>query len=111
LDRAIFIELSPEEVVERLAKRRLCRQCGAIYHLTYNPPKKEKVCDQCGGQLYQRDDDQEKTIRNRLSVYEELTDPLRRFYEKKSLLLAVDGGQSKEGVFADILRGIDGDRK
>ncbi|MGI6574346.1 MAG: adenylate kinase [bacterium] len=106
LDGVILLELSPEEVVERLTKRRLCRRCGAIYHLTHNPPQEEGWCDRCGGQLYQRDDDREATIRNRLAVYEELTGPLRAYYQQKDLLIAINAAQPKEKVFSDICRSL-----
>ena len=106
LDAVINLEVDEEEVVRRLANRRTCRNCGAVYHLIFNPPKREGVCDRCGGPLYQRDDDREETIRNRLRVYREQTQPLLRYYEERGLLRNVNGNLSIEEVFNEILRAI-----
>lgn len=106
LDAVINLEVDEEEVVRRLANRRTCRSCGAVYHLIFNPPRREGVCDRCGGPLYQRDDDREETVRNRLKVYREQTQPLLRYYEERGLLRNVNGNLSIEEVFNGILRAI-----
>ena len=81
LDKVVYFDVSEEAVVERLSGRRMCRGCDANYHVTYIPTEKPGVCDKCGGQLYQRDDDKEETIRERLRVYQESTAPLIQYYE------------------------------
>ena len=91
LDAAINIEVGEEEVVRRLSGRRVCRDCGATYHVDFNPPQEAGVCDECGGELYQRDDDKPETIRNRLQVYLDQTAPLIGYYEEAGLLHEVDG--------------------
>ncbi len=102
IDTVIFINVSDEVVVERLSMRRVCRNCGAIYHLKYNPPKMETVCDKCGGEIYQRDDDKEETIKNRLSVYRKQTEPVVDYYKKLNILSEIDGSQSVEKIAANI---------
>ncbi len=103
IDVAINIELSREEVISRLSSRRVCRECGKIYNLLYNPPKVEGKCDACGGQLFQRDDDKREVIENRYDVYMEATSPLISFYEKRGLVKDVDGSQPTETVSQSIL--------
>jgi adenylate kinase len=84
--------LVPESIIiERLAGRRTCRSCGALSHMVFNPQKKAGVCDRCGGELYQRDDDREETIANRLKVYEKQTAPLANYYRERGLLREIDG--------------------
>ncbi|MBI4053173.1 MAG: adenylate kinase [Candidatus Diapherotrites archaeon] len=98
---SIVIELSaPEDVlVERLSWRRQCRQCGKIYHMKNLPPKKPGVCDECGGELFQREDDLPETIKKRLEVYKKSTEPLKAEYEKRGLLETVDcSGEIKENL-------------
>ncbi len=102
LDAVINIDVSEEEIVKRIVNRRTCRNCGAVYHLIFNPPKVEGKCDKCGGELYQRDDDKEETVRERLRVYRERTEPLIEYYKKKGLLYDVDGTKDIEGVFKQI---------
>ena len=85
------IEVPPEQLIVRLTGRRMCRKCGAIYHLLYNAPQNEGICDSCGGQLYQRSDDSEETVRRRLDVYEDQTAPLIEYYDAKDLLARIDG--------------------
>lgn len=80
LTGTIVLSADEDLLITRLVERRMCRGCGALFNLRYAPPKKEGVCDQCGGELYQRSDDSEKTVRNRLEVYEEQTQPLVDFY-------------------------------
>lgn len=102
LDGAIYIGVPSERLVERSAGRRVCKKCGAAYHVKFNPPKTVGVCDVCGGELYQRDDDKPETVRRRLEVYEENTRPLVDYYARQGLLKRIDGDQSVEDVFADI---------
>ncbi|ABB16065.1 adenylate kinase [Carboxydothermus hydrogenoformans] len=102
LDGVINIEVPREELIERLTGRRVCRQCGATYHVKFNPPKVEGVCDACGGELYQRSDDSLETVSNRLDVYEAQTAPLKDYYAKTGLLKNIDGTKSIEEVFASI---------
>ncbi len=102
IDVVLFIDVSDEVVIERLSLRRVCKNCGAIYHLKFNPPKEENKCDKCGGELYQRDDDKEETIKNRLSVYREQTEPLVSYYEKENILKRIDGNKSVEEIATEI---------
>jgi len=91
LDHVVSIEVPEEELVKRLTGRRSCPRCGAMFHVMFSPPKQEGVCDKCGGELITRADDNEETIRNRISVYREQTEPLKKFYQEKGLLRPVDG--------------------
>ncbi|MBR3392294.1 MAG: adenylate kinase [Firmicutes bacterium] len=102
LDAVLNISVPLEKLVERLTGRRMCRKCGAIYHMLYNAPAKEGVCDACGGELYQRDDDKLETVTNRLDVYEAQTAPLIGFYEKQGKLFTVNGDQPINAVLADL---------
>ncbi|WP_457548741.1 adenylate kinase [Archaeoglobus sp.] len=102
IDVVIYIDVPEEEVVKRITYRRTCRNCGAVYHLIYAPPKEDNKCDKCGGELYQRDDDKEEVVRQRFKVYMENTAPLIEYYEKKGLLYRVDGTKSIDEVFAQI---------
>ncbi len=104
LDSVINVEVPYEELIGRLTGRRICRSCGATYHMIFNPPKDEGVCDKCGGELYQRDDDTEETAKNRLLVYEKQTAPLLEYYNNTGLLVNINGNQSMEEVLADILK-------
>ncbi len=108
IDYVINIVVPDEEILKRLTGRRTCRKCGAMYHVVYNPPKKEGVCDKCGGELYQRDDDKEETIRNRLKVYAEQTAPLVDYYRKKGVLVDIDGTKGIKEIFEDILKVLEG---
>jgi len=103
LDVAINIQLSREEVVRRLTARRVCRSCGLIYNILSDPPAKESICDACGGELYQRDDDKQDVIENRYSVYDSSTAPLIAFYEERGLLRDVNGARSSDEIFAEIM--------
>ncbi len=102
IDAVINIQVPEEEVVKRIVNRRTCRKCGAVYHLIYNPPKEDNKCDKCGGELYQRDDDKEETVRQRYKVYKEQTEPLVEYYAKKGVLYNIDGTKSIEEVFNEI---------
>ncbi len=102
LDAVLNISVELERLIVRLTGRRMCRKCGAIYHLLYNAPQQENVCDICGGALYQRDDDKEETVKNRLSVYEEQTAPLIDYYQKQGILHTVNGDQPINEVLMDL---------
>lgn len=108
IDHAVLVDVPDEELVARLSGRRTCRNsaCGAMFHVMFNPPKQEGVCDVCGSELYQRDDDKEATIRERLAVYNKQTAPLIDFYEKKSLLRRVPGVGPIDEIFAGICKAV-----
>lgn len=93
LDRVISLDVDAEALVERLTGRRTCRECGRGYHITFDPPREKGKCDACGGTLFQRDDDQEETIRKRLQVYADQTSPLINYYRDAGVLLELDGMQ------------------
>lgn len=98
----INIDVDHQLLMARLTGRRICKSCGATYHLVFNPPAKEGTCDRCGGELYQRADDNEETVQNRLEVNMQQTTPLLNFYEAKGYLQNINGQQDIEDVFADI---------
>jgi adenylate kinase len=93
LDRVISLEVDAEALVERLTGRRTCKDCGRGYHIKFDPPRVDALCDTCGGSLFQRDDDQEETIRKRLQVYAEQTSPLISYYRDAGVLMELDGMQ------------------
>jgi adenylate kinase len=97
-----LVQVADEKIVKRLTARRVCRNCGVVYNLVFNPPGVEGVCDACGGELYQRDDDNQETVRNRLYTYYKETSPLIGYYFAKGLLVEVDGEQAIEAVQADL---------
>ena len=107
IDHVINIEIEMEELVKRLRGRRTCSRCGAMYHLLFNPPKKEGVCDQCGGSLYQRDDDKEETIRSRFEVYSQQTEPVIQYYASKGLVRSINGVGYMDDIFHRILEVIE----
>ena len=102
LDRVVNIEVDKAFLVDRLTGRRVCRACGATFHVTNKAPKVEGVCDKCGGELYQRNDDKIETVSNRLDVYAAQTAPLIEYYQSKGIMSSIDGSQSMEKVLADI---------
>lgn len=102
MNYVINIDVDKDILMERLTGRRICKECGATYHLVFNPPKEEGVCDRCGGELYQRADDNEETVQNRLDVNIKQTQPLLAYYEDKGYLKNIDGQQDIDKVFADI---------
>nr|WP_285289162.1 adenylate kinase [Bacillus sp. ISL-41] len=102
IDYVINIDVDQSILMERLTGRRICKNCGATYHLVFNPPAKEGVCDRCGGELYQRADDNAETVQNRLDVNVQQTKPLLNFYEDKGYLRNINGQQDINVVFADI---------
>lgn len=101
-----YIEVSQEVLLQRLAGRWTCRQCGAMYHAVFSPPKQGGVCDQCGGELYQRADDSPETQKHRIEVYVAQTSPLIEWYRERGLLVPIDGEQSIQAVGADLLRAV-----
>jgi adenylate kinase len=102
LDVVASLEVSEEELVDRLTGRRVCDDCGATYHVEFNQPEEAGVCDECGGELVQRDDDTEETVRERLRVFRENTQPVIDFYDERGDLVEVDGEQSPEEVWEDL---------
>ncbi len=104
LDYAINIDVPDENIINRMSGRRVCLKCGATYHIEFNPPKVEGICDECGSKLVQRDDDKPETVKERLDVYHEETQPLIDYYEKEGILRTVDGTQDINDVFAEIVK-------
>ncbi|MDP8255521.1 MAG: adenylate kinase [Candidatus Alcyoniella australis] len=102
LDHVVSIEVPDQDLMTRLTGRWTCRGCGAMYHATFSPPKQQGVCDKCEGELYQRDDDQETTIRSRLNVYHEQTSPLIAFYGERSKLRPIEGAGGIEDIAGRI---------
>lgn len=102
IDYAINVDVPDENIVKRMSGRRACLTCGATYHIEHVPPKKEGTCDVCGSELVLRDDDKPETVKNRLNVYHEQTQPLIDFYTEKGVLKTVDGTVPMEEVFAAI---------
>lgn len=102
LTGVIDISVPDSELVSRVTGRRICKTCGATYHVAYNPTKVEGICDKCGGALYQRDDDKEETVKNRLSVYHSQTAPLINYYKKQGVYSQIDGMQNIDKVYADV---------
>jgi adenylate kinase len=106
LDRVIFFDVSRDELLRRLTGRRICRQCGTAFHLVSAPPKVAGRCDQCGGELYQREDDAESTVARRLDVYQTQTAPLLDYYKERGLLVRVRGEGSVDEVGAQIQKAV-----
>lgn len=103
IDKALYIQVAEEEVLSRLSGRWTCRQCGTVYHERLHPPQQAGRCDRCGGELYQRDDDREEPVRQRLEVYVRQTAPLIDYYRQAGKLVEVDGNRSVEAVGRDLL--------
>ncbi|MGE7219574.1 adenylate kinase [Priestia koreensis] len=108
IDYVINIDVDQSVLMERLTGRRICKDCGATYHLVFNPPAKEGVCDKCGGELYQRADDNSETVATRLEVNVKQTKPLLAFYEEKGYLRNVNGQQDINDVFEDVRKLLGG---
>ena len=106
LDKVVAVIVPDEELVKRISGRRTCRNCNAMYHVTFEPPKKAGVCDKCGGELYQRADDAEATVRERLKVYREATQPLLDHYGRLGLLAKIDGVGRPEEVEKRIVSAV-----
>lgn len=107
VSKALAILVDDEELVRRLTGRYICRECQTPFHTVFSPPAVTGVCDKCEGELYQRDDDSEATVRNRLAVYSRQTEPLIDYYDSQGVLVRIDGEQSPEEVYADIKESID----
>jgi adenylate kinase len=108
LDKAVAVIVPDEEIVKRISGRRTCAKCNAMYHIAFEPPAKPGVCDKCGGELYQREDDAEETVRERLKVFAEATRPLLDHYGQQGLLAQVDGVGSTDEVAKRILSAVNG---
>ena len=106
IDKVLDIAVEKDELIARLTGRRVCKACGASFHVVNIPPKKEGVCDFCGGELIQRADDNLETVTNRIDVYEAQTMPLVEYYEKAGNLVHIDGSTGLENVFADIVSAL-----
>ena len=106
IDKAIYIGVPDEELVKRLSGRWLCRACQTPYHMTSSPPKTPGKCDRCGGELYQRSDDREETVKQRLSVFLAQTVPILDYYEKQGKLIRVNGNLEMQGVARQIISGL-----
>lgn len=104
IDHVISIEVDKGELIKRLTGRRTCRQCGRGYHVIFDPPLNKDLCDKCQGELYQRDDDNEDTVRNRLEVYDSQTFPLIQFYKEKDLVRSIDGQGGIQQIFDRIVK-------
>ncbi len=108
IDAAVLVAVDSDALVTRLTSRRTCTGCGRIFSLVNNPPADPAVCDACGGELYQRDDDTVETVSNRLSVYERSTAPLVEYYRAKGVLREVDGDRQVDAVFVDVQAIVEG---
>lgn len=102
LEYVIDIQVSEDELIKRLTGRRICTACGASYHIIFNPPKQEGICDLCNAELIQRPDDSIETVKNRLDVYKKQTEPLIKYYKDKQIYYGINGEQDIQKVFSDI---------
>ena len=107
IDRVVEISVPDEAIEKRLGGRRVCGSCGSSYHMEHKPPKQEGVCDKCGGELILRKDDQPETIRDRLKVYHDQTEPLKDFYQGKGILRVVDGQAGIENTTKQVLAALE----
>lgn len=108
IDAVINLDVDFEKLTKRLAGRRTCKECGATYHVEFNPPKQEGICDNCGGELYQRPDENEEAVKVRLDTYTKQTKPLVDYYTMKDQITNINGDQSMEDVFKDIQKSLGG---
>jgi len=108
VDYVFYFEIPFSEIIQRLSSRRVCKKCITNHNLLFNPPKKDNTCDLCGGELYQREDDKEETIKSRLKVFAKQTIPLKKYYKEKKLLKAIDANSSENAFLAikKVLRGM-----
>jgi adenylate kinase len=102
ITHVIFLDVPDEEIIKRIAYRRVCLKCGAVYNLIFNPPKEDEICNNCGSKLVQREDDREEVVRKRLEVYRGSTEALIRIYEERGILRKIDGLGDREEVFRRI---------
>mgnify|MGYP002911277829 CR=1 FL=1 len=107
IDHVIDIEVADEVIMQRLTGRRVCGDCGATYHMVYNPPKVEGICDKCGHELIIRKDDHPDTVKDRLRVYHEQTEPLKEYYEKQGKLHIVEGQEEVADTTALTLKALE----
>ena len=107
VDFAINVDVPDENIIRRMSGRRACLKCVATYHIEHIPPKTEGICDRCGSELVQRDDDKPETVKSRLDVYHEQTQPLIEYYNEKNILKTVDGTRDLNDVFSDIVKILD----
>jgi len=107
LNKVVNIKVDSGILVERAVGRRICRACAATYHIKFNAPSVESVCDKCGGELYQRDDDNEATVSKRVKVYLDETSPLINYYAKRGKIVEIEGEQDIDKVFADIVKALE----
>ena len=107
IDKVVSIEIADAVIEERMTGRRVCASCGASYHVAANPPKTEGVCDSCGGELIIRKDDAPETVKNRLKVFHDETEPLKAFYQKMGIVAEVEGNQPIENATRDILAALE----
>ena len=107
LESALCLQASNDVIIKRLSGRRTCKKCGSLHHMIFNPPARPGICDRCGGELYQREDDSEEMIGARLRVYENQTAPLKEYYRKRGLLKEIDGVGSMEEVGKRVLRAVE----
>lgn len=110
VEHVLNIQVEQEELIKRLTGRRICKECGTAYHLVFNPPQKDGVCDKDGGELYQRADDNPETVTNRLEVNMKQTQPLLDYYGNKGVLTNINGQQDIHKVFADLNALLEGNR-
>ena len=106
VDLALNFDVPNEELISRLTQRRSCPDCNAVYHLVTKKPKQDGICDKCGGKLYQRDDDKESTVKNRLEVYHKNTQPLIDYYEKKGVLVTIPSTGAIDEIFEKVKKAI-----
>lgn len=109
LNRVVDVSVPDEELITRVTGRRICKSCGATYHIIYNPSTSSTHCGKCGGDIYQRADDREETVLNRLAVYHSQTKPLIEYYQDKGLYTEIKGLQVIDKVFADIMNSLRGE--
>ncbi len=111
LDFVLNLEASLPVILDRISGRRICKKCGAVYHLTNKPPKSKDVCDACSGPLYQRSDDNEETIKNRMTVYNTSTSPILEYYRKQGKLISFDGDKETDVLFSEFVTHINENKR
>lgn len=109
VDKVFLFDIDDEIVVERLSGRRVCPNCGSVYHIKFSPPRKDEICDVCGTKLIQREDDKEEVIRRRLEVYRRQTAELVDFYKKENKLISLDSRKGIEDLYGDIKKAVEDD--
>ncbi|NLY42998.1 MAG: adenylate kinase [Clostridiaceae bacterium] len=106
VDKVLSIEVAEEKIIERMSGRRQCSRCGATYHIIYKPSRVENVCDVCGGELIMREDDAPETVKNRLEVYRKQTEPLKKYYEDKGLLVVAYGQEEVRDTTREVFKAL-----